>query len=379
MTREDKGKIIDELTEKFSNTNFFYITDASGFSVAEVNAFRKACYDKGVEYKVVKNTLIRKALERLDADFSPFYDDVLKGFSGILFTNEANNLPARVIKDFRKKGGYDKPLLKGASIDTELYIGEGNLDMLSSLKSKEELIGVMNPAGKPIHISTPEERSKVPLLADFYVDLGLEPDEVKAKVRIGDMVTLRQEFLDLGKVVTGKALDDRTGCWIAIQTLKRLKDPAFEVHAVFTTQEEVGLRGALTSAYRVEPDIGIALDTTLAVDTPDIKDHQRVTKLGGGVGIKVMDSSAISTRWLLDEFLELAEKRGIDHQLEVLPLGGTDAGAIQRSRLGVPSITLSTPSRYVHTVTEMISKADLEAGVALLTAFLQEGTARLES
>lgn len=141
MTREDKGKIIDELTEKFSNTNFFYITDASGFSVAEVNAFRKACYDKGVEYKVVKNTLIKKALERLDADFSPFYDDVLKGFSGILFTNEANNLPARVIKDFRKKGGYDKPLLKGASIDTELYIGEGNLDMLSSLKSKEELIG----------------------------------------------------------------------------------------------------------------------------------------------------------------------------------------------------------------------------------------------
>ncbi len=245
--------------------------------------------------------------------------------------------------------------------------------------SKEDLPGVMNPAGKPIHISTPEERSKIPLIADFYVDLGLEPDEVKAKVRIGDMVTLKQEFLDLGKVVTGKALDDRVGCWIAIETLKRLDNPAFEVHTVFTTQEEVGLRGALTSAFQVEPDVGIALDTTLAVDTPDIKDHQRITKLGGGVGLKVMDSSSISTRWLLDEFLALAEKRGIEHQLEVLPLGGTDAGAIQRSRVGVPSVTLSTPSRYVHTVTEMVSKADLEAGVALLTAFLQEGTARLKS
>ncbi|HEX7000079.1 MAG TPA: M42 family metallopeptidase [Trueperaceae bacterium] len=245
--------------------------------------------------------------------------------------------------------------------------------------SKEDLPGVMNPAGKPIHISTPEERSKIPLIADFYVDLGLEPDEVEAKVRIGDMVTLKQEFLDLGKVVTGKALDDRVGCWIAIETLKRLDNPAFEVHTVFTTQEEVGLRGALTSAFRVEPDVGIALDTTLAVDTPDIKDHQRITKLGGGVGLKVMDSSSISTRWLLDEFLALAEKRGIEHQLEVLPLGGTDAGAIQRSRVGVPSVTLSTPSRYVHTVTEMVSKADLEAGVALLTAFLQEGTARLKS
>src|SRR5690606_38388582 len=111
-----------------------------------------------------------------------------------------------------------------------------------------------------------------------------------------DMVTLKQEFIDLGKVVTGKALDDRVGCWIAIEALKRLREPAFEVHAVFTTQEEVGLRGALTSAFRVEPDVGIALDTTLAVDTPDNKDHQRITKLGGGVGIKVMDSSSIDRK-----------------------------------------------------------------------------------
>lgn len=245
--------------------------------------------------------------------------------------------------------------------------------------SREELVGVMNPAGKPIHISTPEERSKVPQIADFFVDLGLSADDVKAKVRVGDMVTLRQEFHDLGKVVTGKALDDRAGCWVAVQTLKRVKDPAFEVHAVFTTQEEVGLRGAVTSAFKVEPHVGIALDTTLAVDTPGAQDHVRITEMGKGVGIKVMDGSSISTRWLLDEFLALAEKRGIEHQLEVLPLGGTDAGAIQRSRLGVPSITLSTPSRYVHTVTEMVAKSDLEAEVALLTAFLEEGTARLAS
>lgn len=243
----------------------------------------------------------------------------------------------------------------------------------------EQLVGVMNPAGKPIHISTQEERSKVPQLADFFIDLGLSVDDVKAKVRVGDMVTLRQEFHDLGKVVTGKALDDRVGCWVAVQALKRLKEPAFEVHAVFTTQEEVGLRGALTSAFRVEPHVGIALDTTLAVDTPGTNDHLRVTEMGKGVGIKVMDSASISTRWLVDEFLALAEKRGIEHQLEVLPLGGTDAGAIQRSRIGVPAITLSTPSRYVHTVTEMVAKSDLEAEVALLTAFLEEGTARLTS
>lgn len=244
--------------------------------------------------------------------------------------------------------------------------------------SGERLIGVLNPAGKPIHISTAEERNKVPQLSDFYVDLGLEAEAVRANVRIGDMVTLRQEFVDLGTVVTGKALDDRVGCWILVQTLKRLKKPALEVHAVFTVQEEVGLRGAQTGAYRVAPDVGIALDTTLAVDTPDSKDHQRVTQLGQGTALKVMDSSAISTRWLLDEMIAVAENNDVAYQLEVLPLGGTDAGAMQRIREGVPSITISTPSRYVHTVTEMVAKSDLDAAVDLLAAFLQKGTARLK-
>ncbi len=244
--------------------------------------------------------------------------------------------------------------------------------------SGERLIGVLNPAGKPIHISTAEERNKVPQLSDFYVDLGLEAEAVRANVRIGDMVTLRQEFVDLGAVVTGKALDDRVGCWILVQTLKRLKKPALEVHAVFTVQEEVGLRGAQTGAYRVAPDVGIALDTTLAVDTPDSKDHQRVTQLGQGTALKVMDSSAISTRWLLDEMIAVAENNDVAYQLEVLPLGGTDAGAMQRIREGVPSITISTPSRYVHTVTEMVAKSDLDAAVDLLAAFLQKGTARLK-
>ncbi len=244
--------------------------------------------------------------------------------------------------------------------------------------SGKELIGVMNPASKPIHISTAEERGKVPQLSDFYVDLGLDAEDVRSQVRIGDMVTLRQTFEDLGRIVTGKALDDRVGCWILIETLKRLKKPALEVHAVFTVQEEVGLRGALTGAYRIAPDVGIALDTTLAVDTPDSKDHQRVTQMGEGTALKVMDSSAISTRWLLDEFIALAEKNDVPYQLEVLPLGGTDAGAMQRIREGVPSITISTPSRYVHTVTEMVAKSDLEAAVKLLATFLQKGTARLK-
>lgn len=140
MTREEKGQILAELSQKFSTYNNFYITDASGLTVETINSFRKLCYKHGIEYKVVKNSLIKKALESLPTDYSPFVDKaVLKGFSGILFCEGAST-PARVLKEFRKDGA-EKPLLKGASIDTDLYIGDSNVDTLSSLKSKNELIG----------------------------------------------------------------------------------------------------------------------------------------------------------------------------------------------------------------------------------------------
>src|SRR5690606_7993229 len=140
MTREEKASIIDELTEKFANNPHFYITDASGFTVAQVDTFRRMCYKSGVEYGVYKNTLIRKALERVEGtDFSPLFD-VLHGFSGLIFSKETGNLPAKVIREFRtQKEG--KPVLKGASVDASIYIGDENLAMLSELKSKNELIG----------------------------------------------------------------------------------------------------------------------------------------------------------------------------------------------------------------------------------------------
>ncbi len=143
MTRDEKKVIIDGLTEKFKENPFFYITDASGFSVAQINAFRRTCYDRGVEYKVYKNTLINKALENLDADYSKLSEEALKGFSGIIFSKETSNLPAKVLLDFRKKLGKKevRPLFKGAGIDSDVFIGEANLEVLSTLKSKQELLG----------------------------------------------------------------------------------------------------------------------------------------------------------------------------------------------------------------------------------------------
>lgn len=139
MTKEEKGQIIDELAEKFSQNSHFYITDASGLTVAQVNAFRRLCFHAGVEYVVYKNTLIRKALEKQSGNYEEIYK-VLRGFSGVMFSKESGNAPAKVIKEYRKKQ-EGKPGLKAASIESALFIGEEHLSALSELKSKNELLG----------------------------------------------------------------------------------------------------------------------------------------------------------------------------------------------------------------------------------------------
>jgi large subunit ribosomal protein L10 len=139
MTREEKSNIIEALSEKFSQNEHFYITDASGLSVAQINAFRRLCFHAGIEYGVYKNTLIRKALEKQGSGNEELFK-VLQGFSGVLFSKEVGNAPAKVIRDYRK-GKEGKPLLKAASIDSSLFFGEESLNMLAELKSKNELIG----------------------------------------------------------------------------------------------------------------------------------------------------------------------------------------------------------------------------------------------
>jgi large subunit ribosomal protein L10 len=145
MTREEKQAIVDELAQKFANYNFFYITDAAGLSVASINRFRRLCFDQGMEYKVYKNTLIRKALDTLNADTSAM-DTALKGQSGILFSQDSGSAPAKLLQRFYKaeafgKGVTPKPTLKGAYIDTDIFTGSENLDLLSNIKSKNDLIG----------------------------------------------------------------------------------------------------------------------------------------------------------------------------------------------------------------------------------------------
>lgn len=235
-----------------------------------------------------------------------------------------------------------------------------------------DLPGILYPGIKPIHISTSDDLNRVLALKDFFVDVGLPTDEVKRRVRPGDPVVFVQEMRHVGQLVSGKDMDNRVSIFVVIETLKLLQQQrlSHDLYVVFTTQEEVGLRGAQVSAFGLAPTIGIAVDTTPAVDIPGISDGERVTQLGAGVGIQVMDSASISTRWLVDEFIALAERQAIPYQLGILPCGGTDASPIQRSRAGVPAITLSIPTRYMHTVVEACHIGDIQAAIELLAAFL---------
>ncbi len=238
------------------------------------------------------------------------------------------------------------------------------------VQGRKDLPGVMNPAGKPIHIASEEDRKKQYVINDFMVDIGLPAKKVKELVQVGDPVTLVRECSPIGDFVCGQAMDNRAAVWTAVRAMQRLKKSAYDIYVVFTVQEEVGLRGAGPATFGLEPDIAIALDTTLACDTPGVPEDQVVTRAGKGVGIKVMDGASISDRSLVDGFVEVAKKGKIPYQLELLPLGGTDAGAMQRSRAGHRTMTLSIPTRYIHTVTEMVHRDDLHAARDLLAAWL---------
>jgi tetrahedral aminopeptidase len=226
-------------------------------------------------------------------------------------------------------------------------------------------------ATKPTHLLDPEEAKKPPKLSDYYIDLGLPGDKVKGIVTIGDPVTMLREAMEFGDCITGKALDDRVGVYVMLKALEKAKNTQVDIYAVATVQEEVGVRGAQVSSFEIDPEIGIALDVTIASDTPGNPENEKVTMLGKGVALKVMDSYSISNHKLVQRMRKLADEKGIPYQLEILPRGGTDAAAIQRSRTGTAVITISVPTRQVHTTVETCRKSDIEGAVDLLAAFLE--------
>jgi len=225
---------------------------------------------------------------------------------------------------------------------------------------------------KPLHILDEEERKKPTKIKDLFIDVGMKKEEAEKIIEAGNFVTLDRNFKEINdKIVTAKAFDDRVGVYVMIESLKRVKDCQVDIYAVATVQEEVGLRGAIVSSFSIEPDVGIALDVTIASDLPGTKEEEMVSLLGGGTAISLMDSYTISNKKLVDFLRKIAEENKIKCQTDILLGGGTDAGAMQRSKSGVPACTVSIPTRYVHSVVEMCHKEDIENSILLVSKFLE--------
>ncbi len=215
----------------------------------------------------------------------------------------------------------------------------------------------------------PRAANDAPGIDQLFIDSGAL-DKKTSPIRVGDMGALIGTLIQRGDRLIGKSMDDRVGVFVVIEALRQLKNTPHDVYAVFSVQEEVGLRGARTSAYGVNPDIGIALDVTLTGDFPEAP-HMEVA-LGKGTAIKVMDSSVIADPRLRALMVQRAKEARIPYQLEVLTAGGTDTAAIQTSREGVPAGCISIPTRYVHSISEMVDVKDVQASIDLLVAILSK-------
>ena len=213
-----------------------------------------------------------------------------------------------------------------------------------------------------------DDPNKVPKLSQMFIDVGATSRE-NCPLQIGDVGVFERSFIDLGDRIVSKAMDDRISVAVLIETIRRIKRSPHEIYFVFTVQEEVGLRGATTAAYQVNPDVGIAVDVTRTGDTP--RGIKMEVSLGKGPAIKVRDSSMLADPRVVEWMRKTAQDNHIPYQLEVLERGGTDARAIQLTRSGVPAGCLSIPCRYVHSPSEMVDINDVENAVKLLLALLQ--------
>ncbi len=251
------------------------------------------------------------------------------------------------------------------------------------LLSKVVLIGKDRVPGvigvKPIHLLKPKEREVVIDVEAMTIDIGAKSkEEAQRKVKIGDYATFATQFAEIQEgIVKGKAFDDRIGCAVLVEVLKR--EYPFDLYGVFTAQEEVGARGARTAAYAIEPDIAFALEGTFADDSPKDKDISSSTHLGEGPAITWADSSLIADRRLVQLLVQTAKENRIPFQFRRLTSGGTDAGRIALTKEGVPSAVLSVPVRYIHSPVAMASLDDFENAIALMTKALPKLSQGLET
>jgi tetrahedral aminopeptidase len=223
----------------------------------------------------------------------------------------------------------------------------------------------LNGVSGVIFMEPLDDMTKVPTIDQLYIDIGLSGNH-NAPVKVGDVAVFDRPFLDLGERLVSKSMDDRIGVAVLVETLRLIKDTPHQLYFVFSTQEEVGLRGATTAAFGIDPDLGLSVDVTGSGDTPRRTKVRMEVSLGKGPAIKVRDGGMLADRRVVDWMVRGAEKLGLPYQLEILEGGTTDARAMQLTRAGIPAGCLSIPTRYIHSPSEMVDFNDVRQAVQLL-------------
>jgi endoglucanase len=252
-------------------------------------------------------------------------------------------------------------------IDKKGFVRFSNMGSLYPRNCMSAHVAFLNGSRGVINGDSLEDASKLHSLDQLFIDVGAT-SHADCPVKVGDVGVFERPVIDLGKRIVSKALDDRIGCALLIETIKQIKETPNELVFVFTTQEEVATRGATSAAYRVDPDLGLAVDVTR---TGDIPTGKMEVSLGKGPAIKVKDSGMIADPRVVKWMTDTAKKADLPYQMEILEGGTTDARVIQISRAGVPSGCLSIPTRYIHSPAEMIDLDDVENSLSLLLHLLR--------
>ena len=297
----------------------------------------------------------------------PFADEIKEDAMGNLIARKGER--TKNGKRVMLAGHMDEIGLMASHIDEKGFIrftGIGGINPQTLFGGRVKFInGVQGMiGGEPI-----TDISHSLVINQLFIDVGAD-NEKDCPIKVGDVAAFERPFVDLGKRVMAKAMDDRVGCAVMVEVLKRFKKSSHEIFFVFTTQEEVGLRGAGTSAFGIDPEIGISLDVTRTGDTPKAK--KMAVTLGDGPAIKIKDGGMLADIRIVNWMIRVAEKNKIPFQREILEGGTTDAKAIQVSRSGVPAGCISIPCRYVHSPSEMVDIDDVENSTRLLSSLMED-------
>lgn len=342
--------------------------------------------NKKLDFSILKTLTELPGVSGREQAVHSYLNELLKPYADELSTDVMGNLIA-----YKKGTGNQNLLLCAHTDEVGLMITHvddrgflrfttvGGIDPRTLLAQrvrvqtrKGELVGIIGT--KPAHITTEAERGKAVGVKELFIDLGFSAEEAKKQVEPGDTAVLDRPYVEFGEdKISAKAMDNRAGVFVLAEVFRALKNPVYNVYAVFSSQEEVGLRGATTATYGIDADLALCLDTTGAADIPGCAPQDYITSLGGGVGLTALDARSITPVWLLDALKEICDENSIRRQIRIAPRGGNDAGAVHLSKNGIATCGFSIPTRNIHSNVEIVSKQDIENTFALALYVAQNG------